>query len=50
MDAGDDRIEGPLPEFNKYGNYTGENYDRCGDCSAEGICRKELNDCCEDAR
>jgi len=50
IDEDDGRLEGPLPEFNKYGNYTGEDYWRCGDCGAEAMRRKDLDDCCEGAR
>lgn len=50
IDEDDDRLEGPLPEFNKYGNYTGEDYYRCGDCGAEAMRRTDLGDCCGGAR
>jgi len=55
IDAGDDaeivddsdaRITGPFPEFNKYGNYTGEDYWRCSGCGAEALRRQDLGDCC----
>jgi hypothetical protein len=50
LDDGSGRLEGPLPEFNKYGNYTGEDYYRCGRCGAEAIRRKDLDNCCGGAR
>jgi len=50
VDAGGERIEGPFPEFNKYGNYTGEDYYRCGGCGTEAMREKDLSDCCEGAQ
>lgn len=50
VDDSDERIEGPFPEFNKYGNYSGEDYYRCSACGAEAIRRKDLEDCCGGAQ
>jgi hypothetical protein len=50
VDAGGERIEGPFPEFNKYGNYTGAEYYRCGRCGTEAMREKDLSDCCEGAQ
>lgn len=36
------RIEGPIPEFDKYHEYTGYDYYRCCACGAEAIRRREL--------
>lgn len=41
-----DRIEGPIPEFDKYGDYTGYTYVRCRDCGAEAMRRRDLDECC----
>jgi len=46
VDEDADRVEGPFPEFNKYGNYTGHEYYRCGDCGTEAMRRCDLEDCC----
>jgi len=46
VDDSDARITGPFPEFNKYGNYTGEDYWRCSGCGAEALRRQDLGDCC----
>ncbi|MDS0284751.1 hypothetical protein [Haloarcula onubensis] len=50
VDEDGGRIEGPFPEFNKYGNYTGHDYVRCGDCGTEAMCEQDLDDCCGGAR
>ena len=50
VDAGGERIEGPFPEINKYGNYSGHDYYRCGRCGAEAMREKDLSDCCEGGR
>lgn len=38
------RIEGPIPEFNKYGNPTGYDYFRCTGCGVEAMRRRDLRD------
>jgi hypothetical protein len=50
LDQEDDRIEGPFPEFDKYGNYTGEDYYRCSACGGEAMREQDLDDCCGGAR
>ncbi|MFC6975837.1 hypothetical protein ACFQL1_15995 [Halomicroarcula sp. GCM10025709] len=42
----DDRIEGPIPEFDKFGQHTGEHFYRCTDCRAEAMRERDLADCC----
>lgn len=38
------RIEGPIPEFDKYGNATGYDYFRCTGCGVEAMRRRDLRD------
>ena len=40
------RIEGPIPEHNRFGEYTGVTYWRCTDCGAEALNRVDLYGCC----
>ncbi len=42
--AGEPTIEGPIPEFNKYGNPTGYDYFRCTGCVIEAMRRRDLCD------
>jgi hypothetical protein len=35
-------IEGPIPEFDKYGRYTGADYYRCAGCGTEAMRRRDL--------
>ena len=44
----DDRIDGPIPEFDKYGRYTGYDYFRCTHCGAEAMRTAYLQECCEE--
>lgn len=37
-------IEGPIPEFDKYGDHTGHNYFRCTGCGVEAMRRRDLRD------
>ena len=46
-DGSHDRIEGPLPEFDKFDRYTGYDYYRCRRCGAEAMRRLDLEGCCE---
>jgi len=41
------RIEGPIPEYNKFGEYTGTTYFRCTECGAESLRRIDLRGCCD---
>jgi hypothetical protein len=50
IDQDDDRVEGPFPEFDKRGNYTGADYYRCSACGAEAMREQDLDDCCGGAR
>lgn len=43
------RIEGPIPEYNRFSEYTGTTYYRCRDCGAESLRRIDLHGCCDDA-
>jgi hypothetical protein len=45
-DESDDeaRIEGPISEFDKYGDYTGYDYFRCTGCGVEAMRRRDLRD------
>ena len=43
------RIEGPIPEYNQYSEYTGTTYYRCRDCGAESLRRIDLEGCCDGA-
>jgi len=43
------RIEGPIPEYDKYDRYTGYDYFRCRVCGAESMRRIDLEDCCDGA-
>ena len=43
------RIEGPIPEYNRFGEYTGTEYYRCRDCGAESLRRIDLQGCCDGA-
>jgi len=49
QDEGHDgrRITGPLPEYNKFDEYTGVTYYRCRRCEAEALERDHLSGCCE---
>jgi hypothetical protein len=38
------RIEGPIAEFDKYGDHTGYNYFRCTGCGVEAMRRRDLRD------
>lgn len=40
------RIEGPIPEYNRFGEYTGVTYFRCRECGAEALEREHLQGCC----
>ncbi len=42
--AAEPRIEGPIPEFNKYGDYTGYDFFRCTGCGVEAMRRRDLRD------
>jgi len=42
-----DRIEGPIPEFDKFDRHTGHHYYRCRDCGREAMRRVDLEGCCE---
>ena len=44
------RIAGPLPEYNRFDEYTGVTYFRCSVCQAEALEREHLTDCCPEAR
>ena len=46
----DRRIEGPLPEYNRFDEFTGVTYFRCRSCAAEALEREHLIDCCPEAR
>lgn len=35
-------IEGPISEFDKYGDYTGNDYFRCTGCGVEAMRRRDL--------
>jgi hypothetical protein len=37
-------IEGPIAEFDKYGDYTGHDYFRCTGCGVEAMRRRDLRD------
>ena len=39
-----ERIEGPIPEMDKYGTYTGHDYFRCRSCGREAMHRHDLAD------
>ncbi|RAW44070.1 hypothetical protein DQW50_16225 [Halorubrum sp. 48-1-W] len=41
------RIAGPLPEYNRFDEYTGADYYRCRRCGAEALRRIDLEACCE---
>jgi hypothetical protein len=38
------RIEGPISEFDKHGDYTGYDYFRCTGCGIEAMRRRDLRD------
>jgi len=42
----DTRLRGPIPEHNRFGEYTGVTYWRCTDCGAEALNRVDLYGCC----
>lgn len=42
-----DRIDGPIPEYDRFDQYTGYDYYRCRDCGRESITREGLSGCCE---
>jgi hypothetical protein len=46
--ASERRIAGPIPEYNKFGEYTGYTYFRCRNCGAEALNRIDLRGCCGD--
>jgi hypothetical protein len=41
-----DRIDGPIPEIDKFDRYTGYDYYRCRRCGAEAMRRIDLEGCC----
>ncbi|UXF51013.1 MAG: hypothetical protein HQRvContig04_10 [Haloquadratum phage sp.] len=41
------RIEGPIPEYNRFDEYTGVTYYRCRNCGAEALDRAALRGCCD---
>jgi len=43
------RIDGPIPEYNRHGDYTGVTYYRCTACGAESLRRIDLEGCCDGA-
>ena len=43
----DRRIDGPIPEYNQFSEFTGTTYFRCRDCGAEALRRIDLQGCCE---
>jgi hypothetical protein len=43
------RIRGPIPEYNRFGEYTGVTYFRCRACGAESLRRIDLRGCCDGA-
>ena len=42
-----DRIDGPIPEYDRFDQYTGYDYYRCRDCGRDSITREGLAGCCE---
>jgi len=45
--ASERRIAGPIPEYNRFGEYTGVTYYRCRACGAESLRRIDLRGCCD---
>jgi len=45
----DRRIAGPIPEFDRFDQYTGHDYFRCTLCGAESLRRIDLEGCCDGA-
>ena len=43
------RIDGPIPEYNQYSEYTGTTYYRCTRRGAESLRRIDLEGCCDGA-
>jgi len=43
------RIAGPIPEYNRFDEWTGTTYYRCTACGAEALDRDDLAGCCADA-
>ena len=43
------RIAGPIPEYNRWDEYTGVTYYRCTNCGAESLRRIDLTECCDDS-
>ena len=41
------RIEGPIPEYDRFDQYTGYTYFRCTECGRESLTREGLAGCCE---
>ena len=37
-------IKGPIPEFDRFGDYTGHEYFRCTGCGVEAMRRRDLRD------
>lgn len=44
-----DRIDGPIPEFDRHGNATGATYYRCTSCGSEAMRAGDLEACCSRA-
>jgi hypothetical protein len=44
----EDRVSGPIPEFDRYGHSTGAEYWRCRSCTREALQRDDLE--CDDCR
>jgi len=42
------RIDGPIPERNRFDEFTGVTFFRCR-CGAEALEREHLTDCCPEA-
>ena len=45
----DRRIDGPIPEYNQFSEFTGTTYFRCRRCDAEALRRIDLAGCCDGA-
>jgi len=43
------RIDGPIPEYNRFSEFTGTTYYRCTNCGAESLRRIDLAGCCDGA-
>lgn len=43
----DPRLDGPIPEFDKYGDHTGHHFWRCTGCDVEAMRQRDVRAECD---